>query len=151
MQEWIENKPQNKRIKVFLHELIDKRKKYLKFLRQRDYKRFEWLLEQLSLVYKPPPEQFHWITRKESLQKLTDKYCNDIKQNRLIEYHLQLECEKPAFLEEKILCLQFIRDEQKECGQEVTITQEEIDEVKKHLEDLKKKNEERQQKADVEE
>jgi small subunit ribosomal protein S15 len=54
-QECMEEFPRNLRVKVHLKELIDKRKKYLKYLRRWDYKRFEWLLEKLDLVYKPPP------------------------------------------------------------------------------------------------
>ncbi|CAG9839717.1 unnamed protein product [Diabrotica balteata] len=138
MQEVMERFPRNKKTKVTLKELIDRRKKHLKYLRRWDYKKFEWLLETLDIVYKPPPNHFHWITRKESLRKLTDKYCDGIKEDRLKQYRLKLETEQPAFLEEKIRALQFIRDEQKECGAEITITEEEIDEVKKQLEDLKK-------------
>lgn len=48
--------PKDKRSKVILKELIDKRKKFLKYLRRWDYKRFEWLLEKLDIVYRPPPE-----------------------------------------------------------------------------------------------
>lgn len=106
------------------------------------------MIEKLNLVYKPPPEHFYRITRKESLRKLTDIYCDNIKNKRLAEYSLQLEYEKPAFLEEKIRCLQFMREEQKECGQDVTITQEEIDKVKKQLADLKKLNEEKNKGAE---
>ncbi len=34
-----------------LKEMIDRRKSLLKHLRRMDYKRFEWLLEKLDLVY----------------------------------------------------------------------------------------------------
>lgn len=137
-----------KKSKIFLHELIDKRKKHLKYLRRWDYKRFEWLLDQLDLIYKPPPEKFHWITRKESLQKLTDQYCDKIKEERLTEYRLQLEHEKPAFLEEKIRCLQFIREEEQKCGVVPSVTEEQIDDVKKQLEELQKSNKERQKESE---
>lgn len=39
-----------------VQELIDKRKKLLKYLRQYDYKKFEWLLEKLNIEYKGNPE-----------------------------------------------------------------------------------------------
>jgi len=55
MQQIMEQFPKDKRRKVKLKELIERRKKWLKFLRKWDYKRFEWLLERLNLVYKPPP------------------------------------------------------------------------------------------------
>ena len=51
----MEQFPKDKRRKVKLKELIELRKKWLKFLRKWDYRRFEWLLEKLDLVYKPPP------------------------------------------------------------------------------------------------
>lgn len=37
-------------------ELIDRRKQLLKFLRQYDYKKFEWILEKLNIEYKGHPE-----------------------------------------------------------------------------------------------
>ena len=55
IQQVMEDFPRNKTAKVNLKELIDRRKKFLKYLRRWDYKRFEWLLEKLNLVYKPPP------------------------------------------------------------------------------------------------
>ena len=55
MQKYMEDFPRNKQVKVQLKEMIDKRKKFLKYLRRWDYKRFEWILEKLDLVYKPPP------------------------------------------------------------------------------------------------
>lgn len=131
---------ENKRMKVYLKELIDKRKKHLKYLRRWDYKKFEWLIENLDIQYKPPPNYFHWITRKESLQKLTTKYCEDIKKERLEKYRASLDSEKPTFLEEKIRLLEFIRDEEKECGIDGTVSQEEIDNVKKQLQELRNKN-----------
>lgn len=136
LQEVMERYPRNKRFKVNLKELIDKRKKHIKYLRRWDYKRFEWLLENLNIVYKPLPDVIHRVTRKESLRKLTNKYCEELREERLAAYKAQLQAEQPAFLEEKIRNLQFIRDEEQACGAEVTITQEEIDNVKEQLQDL---------------
>ncbi|CAH1118449.1 unnamed protein product [Phaedon cochleariae] len=138
-QDIMERFPTNRRLKVKLKELIDKRKKHLKYLRRWDYKKFEWLLATLNLEYKPHPPKYHSITRKESLQKLTDKYCEDIVQSRLKQYHSQLEIEQIAFLEEKIRTLAFIRDEEKHCGVQHTVTEEEIDEIRKQLDELKQK------------
>ncbi|XP_044751053.1 28S ribosomal protein S15, mitochondrial [Coccinella septempunctata] len=142
-QETMERFPRNTRLKVHLKELIDRRKKYLKYLRRWDYKRFEWVLDNLNLKYKPMPLDVHWVTRKDSLRKLTDKYCEDLKKEKLDKLKLQLEAEQPAFLEEKIRCLEFIRDEEKACGIETTINQVEIDDVKLKLEVLQKRNMER--------
>ncbi|KAI4467218.1 28s ribosomal protein s15 mitochondrial [Holotrichia oblita] len=137
-QEIMESHPHNKTVKIKVKELIDKRKKHLKYLRRWDYKKFEWLLENLELVYKPHPKEYRWITRKDSLKKLTDKYCRDTVQDKLNEYKLVLQEQQPAFLEEKIRSLEFIRAEQQSCGVEVTVTEEEITNVKKELADLLK-------------
>lgn len=138
LQECLERFPRNKRMKVCCTELVDRRKKKLKELRTVDYKRFEWLLEQLNLVYKPTPLDLHKVTRKDSLRKLTQKYCDNIRDEKLKEYKLQLEAEQPAFLQEKIRTLEFIREEQQKLNAEVTVTQEEIDSAKSQLETLLK-------------
>jgi len=138
-QEVMERFPNDKRLKVNLKELIENRRKHLKYLRKWDYRKFEWLLDQLNIVYKPPPAESRWVTRKESLIKLTDKYCENLRQEKLSVLRLVFENEQPAFLEEKIRSLEFIRNEQKECSVQVTVKQEEIDQIKKQLEELKLK------------
>ncbi|GLH10778.1 28S ribosomal protein S15 [Gryllus bimaculatus] len=140
-QDAVSKNRQNKRMKVQLKELIDKRKKYLKYLRKSDYKRFEWLLEKLDLQYRPPPSNFHMITRKESLQKLADKYCEDLKQERLKAYKDQLESQKIDFLTEKVKKLKWIIEEEKACAVTPSVTQDEIDKVVSQLENLKMKKE----------
>lgn len=139
LQEVMEQYPRNKKLKVQLKEMIDQRKKHLKYLRRWDYKKFEWLLENLDIVYKPPPKEFHWITRKDSLRKLTEKYYKDTVEGKLNEYKLVLQEQQPAFLEEKIRSLEFIKSEQESCGVQVTVTDEEIENVKQQLADLLKK------------
>ena len=42
--------------RVMCKENIEKRNALLKHLRKMDYKRFEWLLEKLDLVYHPIPK-----------------------------------------------------------------------------------------------
>ncbi|CAG2057609.1 unnamed protein product [Timema podura] len=101
-QELYEQFPRNKKLNVRLKELIDKRKKFLKYLRRWDYKRYEWLLSKLDVVYHPPPNEFRRVTRKESLCKLTDKYCNDLKEQRLKQYKATLESQQIEFLRDKI-------------------------------------------------
>ena len=56
LQKHMQEHPRNLKCKVVLKEKIDRRKMYLKKLRTWDYKRFEWILEKLNLIYKPPPE-----------------------------------------------------------------------------------------------
>lgn len=138
MQDYMEKFPKHNLLKAELKELIDKRKKYLRILRKWDYKRFEWLVEKLNIVYKPYPEEFHWITRKDGLRKLAKIQCDDIKQERLDEYRKELQSQQLGFLIKKIENLEFIRNEQVECKVPVTVTQEEIKEAKKQHESLKK-------------
>jgi small subunit ribosomal protein S15 len=56
LQEHMTKYPFHSRIKVILKETIERRGKWLRYLRMWDYRRFEWVLEKLNLVYKPMPE-----------------------------------------------------------------------------------------------
>lgn len=126
LQEYMEKHPRNVRSKVHLKELIDKRKRFLRYLRGWDYKRFEWALEKLDLVYKPYPTEFHWITRKDSLRKLTDTHCEDIREERLKAYRKELQDQQIGFLERKVKNLELIRSEQLELKIPVTVTEDAI-------------------------
>lgn len=145
MQEYMEKFPRNKVVKVCLKELIDYRKKMLKCLRRVDYKRFEWLLEKLDLLYRPSPEEFHWIARKDSLRKLCKIECDGMRQEKLDKFRKHLESQQIGFLEEKIKSLEFIRNEQVECKVPVTVTVEEINAVKKQLAELQVKRAEEEE------
>lgn len=139
MQETLEQYPRDPILKKHLKELIDKRKKRLKFLRMWDYKKFEWLIEKLNIVYKPCPLENYPVTRKESLRKLTKIYCDDVKTKKLDAYKKQLQEEQPAFLREKIRTLEYIRKEQQELGIPITVEQEEIVSARKLLTELEEK------------
>uniref|UniRef100_A0A182UGX0 Small ribosomal subunit protein uS15m n=1 Tax=Anopheles melas TaxID=34690 RepID=A0A182UGX0_9DIPT len=139
LQDYMEKFPRQSVVKVQLKELIDKRKRYLRYLRRWDYRRFEYMLEKLDLVYKPYPTHFHWITRKDSLRKLTNIHCDQIKETRLEEYRRQLESQQLDFLENKLKTLEFIRKEQTECQVPVTVSSDEIKAVRKQYEELKQK------------
>uniref|UniRef100_A0A2M4ANI7 Small ribosomal subunit protein uS15m n=1 Tax=Anopheles triannulatus TaxID=58253 RepID=A0A2M4ANI7_9DIPT len=141
LQEYMEQFPRQSVVKVQLKELIDKRKRFLRYLRRWDYRRFEYILEKLDLVYKPYPTKFHWITRKDSLRKLTNIHCEQIKQSRLEEYRQQLEAQQIDFLEKKLNNLELIRKEQIECQVPVTVEAEQIKAVRKQYEELKRKRE----------
>ena len=80
---------------------VDVRRVLLRYLRERDYKKFEWLLDELGLVYKARP--FHWerIERKKHLGRLVDLWCEELKQYRLREVRKKMEKEQPKFLREK--------------------------------------------------
>ena len=137
LQDVMEKYPRNKRLKVKLKELIDGRNKQLKYLRRWDYKKFEWLIENLNIVYKPLPDDIENVTRKDSLRKLTKRYCDGVVNERLTSYKAQLKEEQGEFLKEKLQSLRFIQSEEIECGVEPTVL-EEIDKVKKELEEFKK-------------
>lgn len=136
LQVIMEKYPRNKRLKVKLNELIAKRKKFLTNLRRTDYKRFEWLLEKLDLVYRAYPENYHMVTRRGSLTKLTNIHCDNIKEERLAAYRKHLESQQVDFLQKKLENLEFIRKEQVELAVPVTVTADEIKEVALKLKNL---------------
>lgn len=115
-QRHIEEKRTDKTARVLLKENIDKRKALLKRLRAADYKRFEWLLEKLDLVYHATPNPIIPITKKDSLIKLTQIYCDNIRKQQLDDYKKELEKEKVLFDEEKKQTLKWIEEEEKVLG-----------------------------------
>lgn len=140
LQQIMEKYPKNGQMIDLLKRLIDKRKKYLKYLRRWDYRRFEWILEKLDLKYVAPPEEFHWITRRESLTKLTNIHCESLRNEKLQAYRKQLEKQQITFLANKLKNLEFIRNEQIECKFPITVTNEQIQDVDKQLKELKVKS-----------
>lgn len=108
-------------------------------MRRRDYKRFEWMLEKLDLVYKAYPSYYHWITRRESLTKLTNIHCENVRNERLVAYRKQLESQQVDFLQRKLENLEFIRKEQLELALPITVKEEEIKEVTEKLKNLMEK------------
>ena len=66
---------------------ITARRKKLGRLRELDYRRYEWLLEKLNLIYKPQPHDLpdgqlgekENIARKASIEKLTDLWCSELR------------------------------------------------------------------------
>jgi len=114
------------------HDLTFKialRRKLLELLRERDYKKYEWLLEKLNLFYKPVPHyDVNEVGRKASIERLTDTWCAELRQHRLDRHKKRLQQQQPTFLREKADKLRFIMAEEKELGLEQTVTQEEIDE-----------------------
>ncbi|XP_038217407.1 28S ribosomal protein S15, mitochondrial [Zerene cesonia] len=145
LQETMEEHPRNIKVKQTVQEMIDKRKKLLKFLRQYDYKKFEWLLEKLNIQYKGHPETLHKLSRKESLRKLTEMHCDEIRNNKLSDYRNLLESQQGPFLQEKLNALKFIRSEQIELQLPVTVTEQDINKVQAQLEQWKIMDEQKQQ------
>uniref|UniRef100_A0A0N7ZBH1 Small ribosomal subunit protein uS15m n=1 Tax=Scylla olivacea TaxID=85551 RepID=A0A0N7ZBH1_SCYOL len=109
------------RQRVTLDETIARRKKLLKHLRRMDYKRFEWLISKLDILYRPPPRYVRWVTRKISLRKLVREYGHALRTERLGAYREQLEGQKKAFLKEKEEALQWIAKTEEELGVPVSV------------------------------
>ncbi|CAH0402721.1 unnamed protein product [Chilo suppressalis] len=145
LQETMDKHPKNVIAKKACQELIDKRKKTLKLLRQYDYKKFEWLLEKLNIEYKAHPDTYNKLSRKESLKKLTELHCEDVRNKKLDEYRNLLESQQGPFLEDKLNALKFIKSEQMELQLPVTVTDQDIKKVEKQFNEWKIKNEIKQQ------
>lgn len=138
IQECMKEHPRNKVAKVFLQELVDRRKKQLRLLRNWDYRRFEWILETLNLVYKPVPTKPGMISRKDSLRILTQQRCDDIINGKLNAYKAELQEQQKVFYREKAEKLEYILKEELEYGLEPTVTNEEIEAARKKAEELSK-------------
>lgn len=137
------NLVKNSRRKIYkrdTNKLVRARTEMIKSLRETDYKQYEWLLERLDLEYKPKPDDENqiMISRKEGLRQLTKAYCDDVKNKRLDTYRQELEAAQLPFLERKLKNLEFIRNEQLELKINVTITKEQIEEVRQKYETMKK-------------
>lgn len=136
LQEHYKWAPRDKNSRVALKEIIDKRKKRLKHLRTWDYKKFEWLLENLDLKYHSHPT-YERVERKKSLRRLTSQWCDEVKAKKLAKYRSELDNEKEKFLKEKLETLEWAKNEEIECGVTPTITDTEIESVRKQLEEWK--------------
>ncbi|XP_055702294.1 28S ribosomal protein S15, mitochondrial [Phlebotomus papatasi] len=133
LQEIFAAHPRNRVLKVYLKELIDKRKCFLKYMRRWDYRRFEWLLEKLDIVYKAHPAEYVLVGRKYAIRKLTDSHCNEIRENKLEDYRKELESQQVEFLEKKIKNLEFIKKEQETLKLPQTVTEEQINQARQKL------------------
>lgn len=134
LQECFSKNPTSKPLKVYLKELIDKRKKLLKRLRVWDYKRYEWVLGRLNLIFKAGVTVPGKACRKDALRKLTQKHCDKIVEEKLNAYKEELKKQQKGFYEEKLEKLIFIRNEELGLGLEPTVTEEEIEATRKKME-----------------
>jgi len=137
----------NQPAKHSLSHKISSRRKMLRNLREQDYKKYEWLLEKLNLLYKPMPHDApdgvviprENIERKASIERLTDLWCEELKRHRLNAYKRQLVREQPGFLIRKAEKLKHILKEEKDMGLEPTVREEEIEECLKKAEEIQAK------------
>jgi len=102
--------------KVGLKEKIEQRSSMLRHLRRMDYKRYEWIMEKLDLAFYPQPNPTIPVTRKDSLEKLTTIYCDNIRNDRLEIYKKELAEQKVEFVKEKKETEAWIEKEKKELS-----------------------------------
>ncbi|XP_043524850.1 28S ribosomal protein S15, mitochondrial [Frieseomelitta varia] len=138
LQRHIAEQRRNIKFKVFLKELIDKRKKFLKYMRRWDYKRFEWILERLNLIYVPQPKIAGKVSRKDALRRLTKDYCDGIIQQKLDIFRAQLKEQQKVFFAQKVKNLEYILAEEKKYDLNPTVSEKEIDVARKKAEELLK-------------
>lgn len=115
---------------------IKKRLVLLRWLRQKDYKKFEWLLDTLNIVYKPRPFDHEEIQRRVHQSRLTALWCDELRLHKLGQYKQSLDKQQPAFLREKAEKFKWIMKEEQELGMKSTVSQEEIDQLLKRADDL---------------
>ncbi|EZA51394.1 hypothetical protein DMN91_007370 [Ooceraea biroi] len=138
LRESLEENPKDVITKVALKETIEKRRKWLKYLRRWDYRRFEWVLEKLNLVYKQKPEEPYQITRKDSLRRLTKDHCDRLVQAKLDAYKKELKELQKDFYAQKVQKLIFIRSEELACGLKPSVSEDDIERAKQEAEECKK-------------
>lgn len=121
--------------------MVDRRNKLLRKLRRQDYQRFEWVMKQVNIAYKPVPRYHYRVTRKGGIRELTQKYCEDIRIARLqaLRYYISyfgliskefitpnhctfhdlrdaFKAQQENFLKEKEEKLHWITEEEKDLG-----------------------------------
>lgn len=88
---------------------------------------------------------FHKLSRKESLRKLTEMHCEDIRNQKLTDYRNLLESQQGPYLKQKLEALKFIRSEQMDLKLPITVTEQDIKKVEQQLEEWKIKDDIKQQ------
>jgi len=128
----------NQDMKHSLTHMISSRRNCLRQLREMDYKKYEWLLEKLNLLYKPMPwdeapgvhGEKEGVTRKKSLERLTDLWCEELRRHRLAALRRDLEARQPEFLLRKAETLEGILATEEELGIQPTVSREEVEECR---------------------
>ena len=109
----------------------------LSHLRERDYQKFEWLLETLDIVYKPRPmENWESIERRRHQDRLTDLWCDELKTHRLQQYKNELQKKQPDFLRRKAKLMKEILEDEIKLGESPTVSEAEIDELLKKADSI---------------
>jgi hypothetical protein len=107
-----------------------KRKSLLNELYRQNRERYEVVTRVLNIDHKPStPGAFEDvpIQRKKELRRLTNEYCDNIRKERLEEYHETLKQQHQDFLEEKAKNEKWIQEQMTALN----ITEEDLEAVKK--------------------
>merc|ERR1711902_16932 len=108
----------NRRRLIGLRGRIGTRRVLLGYLRKKDYKKFEWLLETLNIVYKPRPFIHEEVQRRVHQSRLTALWCDELRTHKLNELKSSLEKQQPSFLRSKAEKYRWMIQEEKDLGLE---------------------------------
>lgn len=100
--------------KCKLNELIDRRRKMLKYLRSWDYKLFHWVMDQLNIKYQTKWELFRRVTRKQLLREQAEQKAADMQKQKMEDFRQKLATDREHFQGEKSVLLQEIEDDEKQ-------------------------------------
>jgi small subunit ribosomal protein S15 len=126
----------NQAAKVGLKTFVDRRRAQLGHLRSVDYKKFEWLLEKLDIVYKPRPYTYECVIRRKHTERLVNLWCDEQRTSKLQSLKEEFERDQPRFLREKAETLSLIMKQEQELGVPSTVTQDDIDKCAAQAEQL---------------
>ncbi|GAU88711.1 hypothetical protein RvY_01352 [Ramazzottius varieornatus] len=104
--------------RCILNETINRRRKYLKRLREWDYNKFCWVLETLKLDF-PSNQAVRKTTRKEVAEILSVNQAMEIRRDKLKTYHEALKAKQTEFLARKESELQAVTDEERQIQEEL--------------------------------
>ena len=104
--------------KIRQNILMLKRNAQIKDLYYQDRERYEYIIKKLGVSYTPPElgKRFLNPTRKGELRRLTNEYCENIKQKRMDEYHEELKAKQEELKEEMKKVEEMIKQEEKFLG-----------------------------------
>jgi len=129
----------NRQRQLSLRGRINTRRCLLRYLRQKDYKKFEWLLETLNIVYKPRPFEHEEIQRRVHQSRLTALWCDELRTHKMHQLKAALEKEQPSFLRSKAEKYKWMMEEEKALGLEPSISKEEVERLLAKADEIEEK------------
>ncbi|XP_074662019.1 small ribosomal subunit protein uS15m-like [Tubulanus polymorphus] len=124
--------------KKLLVEMIAKRRKYLKKMKQNDLAKFNWLCKELDIEYipVPPPEVNFRKTIRMKRRLAVEEECHALVEAKRIAYRMEIEKQRTEFLAEKESIMAKINTELKELDLDgPALLQEVEDKAKKQEEE----------------